>query len=153
LQKVESFCFFVGGWGRGRSGVARSRTLIAYVPRSGIFDAQTEFVDEVNVDDSDVKFTNITDKGYRCRMAAWRSGKQQLLQPFFAKADRKFTSKEVLQSATIASHRSGNERAVNVGKRSGKIARGAENHDDLADLDDLWLCWGFQANFMFRPIH
>ena len=107
---------------------------------------------EVDEGNKDIKFTNITDKGYRCRMAAWRTGKQLLLQPFFAKADRKFSSKEVLASAKIASHRSGNERAVKVAKRAGKIARGAVGPDSFEDLDDLWLCWGFQANFMYQPV-
>ena len=107
-----------------------------YVSKSGIFDAQTDFVEKHDKADADVKHTNVT-----------------LLQPFFAKADRKFSTREVLHSAKIASHRSGNERAVNVAKRSGKIARGAECHEDLGDIADLWLCWGFQANFMFRPIH
>ena len=123
-----------------------------YVPRTGILDAQKEFVEKADLGNKDVVFTNITDKGYRCRMAAWRTGKQLLLQPFFAKADRKFSSKEVLASARIASHRSGNERAVKVAKRSGKIARGALGPENLANLDDLWLCWVFQANFMYKPV-
>lgn len=85
-------------------------------------------------------------------MATWRSGKQLLPQPFFAKADRKFSSKEVLSSAKIASHRSGNERAVKVAKQSGKIAHGAVGPESLEDIDDMWLSWGFQANFMHQPV-
>ena len=75
-----------------------------YVPKSGLFEEQEKFVEEYDLKYSDVKFTNVADKGYRCRMAAWRSGRQLLLQPFFAKVDKKFSSKEVLHSAKIASH-------------------------------------------------
>jgi hypothetical protein len=42
----------------------------------------------------ELAFTNVLDKGYRCVLAAWRAGGQLLLQPFFAKSDRKFSSNE-----------------------------------------------------------
>jgi hypothetical protein len=60
-----------------------------------------------------VELLNILDKCYRCVLAAWRAGGQLLLQPLFAKSDRKFTSNEVLLSGAVATDRSANERAVN----------------------------------------
>jgi hypothetical protein len=63
-------------------------------------------------------FTNIVDKGYRCGMAAWRAGKQLVLQPVFAKSD---TKQQVHCSANVAADRSGNERAVKMAKHSALI--------------------------------
>ena len=40
--------------------------------------------------------------------------------------------------ASIAADRVGNERGVNVSKRCG--------------FNDVWLCWSFQANFMYSPV-
>jgi len=79
---------------------------------------QEEFVKQCPVH-SDIPFLNILDKGYRCLLAAWRAWWQLMLQPDFAKSDRHFNSHEVLQSAGVATDRSGNERGVNVSKRSG----------------------------------
>jgi hypothetical protein len=87
----------------------------------------------------ELAFTNILDKGYRCVLAAWRAGGQLLLQPFLAKSDRKFSSNEVLLSGAVATDRSANEHAVIRLKASGRIA-------------DMWIAWGFQCNFMFKPV-
>jgi hypothetical protein len=57
-------------------------------------------------------FTNILDRGHQVVLAAWRQGKQFVLQPTFAKSDTKFTGKETLLSAAVAADRAGNERAV-----------------------------------------
>ena len=75
-----------------------------------------------------------------------------MLQPFFAKSDRKFNSREVLLSGAVASDRSANERAVNRMKESGMIARGIHQTQDLVRSADVWLAWGFQCNFMFKPV-
>jgi len=101
---------------------------------------------------SSLSFTNILDKGYRCILAAWRAGGQLLLQPFFAKSDRKFLSTEVLLSGAVASDCSGNERAVNHLKSSDMIARGIHQLQDLEQTADLWIGYGFQCNFMFKPV-
>jgi hypothetical protein len=58
----------------------------------------------------DLFFTNILDKGYRCIFVSWRSGGQLLLQPFFARSNRKFSSREVLLSGAVAIDRSDNDR-------------------------------------------
>ncbi len=68
------------------------------------------------------------------------------------KSDGKFTTGEVLRSASIAADRSGNERAVRVAKMSAHVKRGLTTHNDHERLADVWLAWSFQANFMFRSI-
>jgi hypothetical protein len=42
--------------------------------------------------------------------------------------------------------------AVNVMKRSGLIRRGLQKHQDTSAIADVWLAWGFQANFMYKPV-
>jgi hypothetical protein len=55
-------------------------------------------------------------------------------------------------SASVAADRSGNERAVNVVKRSGFLKRGLRPAQSPAQIDDVWKAWSFQANFMFKPV-
>jgi hypothetical protein len=121
-----------------------------YLSQSGILEMQEEFVKQDP--SSNTAFTNILDKGYRCVLAAWRRGKQFVMQPTFCKSDQQFCTKHLLDSAAIATDRAGNERAVNVCKRSGVLQRGLLRNGSPADLDDTWLAWSFQANFMFRPV-
>jgi hypothetical protein len=97
-------------------------------------------------------FCNIFDKGYRCILAAYRAGKQECIQPIFAKSDRRFVGDETVVSASVASDRSGNERAVNICKQSGYIKRGLTPHGNPRRLNDSWLAWSFQANFMYAPV-
>jgi hypothetical protein len=120
-----------------------------YLSESGILEMQQDFVKTDLT--SNLPFTNIVDKGYRCVIAAWRKG-QYLVQPKFARSDRKFTTADILTSACIATDRAGNERAVNVCKYSGVIQRGLYRNGNMADLDDSWLAWSFQSNFVFRPV-
>jgi len=121
-----------------------------YQERSGLLEFQHRF--QQSDPTSDICFTNILDKGYRCVQAAWRAGEQLLLQPFFARSDRKFSSREVLLSGAVASDRSGNERAVNCLKSSGMIARGIHQTQDLSRFADVWKAYGFQCNFMYNPV-
>lgn len=121
-----------------------------YFEKSGILEMQSEFAAESN--NPEVQFTNILDKGYHAVLAAWRMGKQLILQPAYKKSERKFTSAEVLLSAAVAADRSGNERAVNVAKRCFILGKGMEPRHRLDEIDDIWKAWGFQANFMFAPV-
>ena len=98
-----------------------------------------------------VPFLNIYDKGYRARDVCRRHG-QLTAQPAFCKSDKRFTGSNTLYSASIASDRGGNERAVLVSKRSGVIKRGFKAGMDVKRFQDTWLTWGFQSNFMFDPV-
>ena len=139
-------CGWMGGWELHLGAISDT----AYFENSGLLSEQLEF--QKNDSSSDLSFTNILDKGYRSILAAWRAGGQLLLQPFFAKSDRKFTSKEVLLSAAVASDRSANERAVKRMKCSGMISRGIHQSEGLEMMADLWIAWGFQCNFMYKPV-
>ena len=93
------------------------------------------------------------DKGYRSVLDARAFG-QRCLQPDFAQSDSKFSGKETLHSACIAVIRSGNERAVKMAKMSWFLKRGGMVQGWPLDLlDDMWLAWGFQVNFMYNSVH
>ena len=96
-------------------------------------------------------FLNIYDKGYRARDVCRRHG-QLTAQPAFCKSDKRFTGSNTLYSASIASDRGGNERAILVSKRSGVIKRGFKAGMDVKRFQDTWLTWDFQSNFMFNPV-
>ena len=123
-----------------------------YLEECGILEEQRCYA-EADVEDGEdvLPFTNITDKGYRCVVAAWKKG-QFLLQPTFHRTDQKITSRNLLTSATIASDRGGNERAVRVCKYSNLIKRKLHKNSDPAVFNECWLAWSFQVNFMYRPV-
>ncbi|KAL7427990.1 hypothetical protein ACHAXH_000754 [Discostella pseudostelligera] len=127
-----------------------------YNRQEGYLQRQQEFQDAdlVEIDGNLVviPFLNIYDKGYRARMAAWKSGKQGVLQPTFAPSDRRFSGKETKISASIASDRGGNERAVNVSKRSAYISRGFRPNMNPERFDMAWRSCSFKSNFMFKPV-
>jgi hypothetical protein len=99
-----------------------------------------------------VPFTNIYDKGYRAKLVAWRAGKQRVLQPVWANSDRRFERDETLLTASVATDRGGNERAVNVSKRAWYVSRGFQQNSCPKQLNDAWMTWSFQSNFMFEPV-
>jgi hypothetical protein len=140
-------CGWLGTWSLWAGAISDTD----YMHSSGILEAQREFVEACKAHPNQ-PFTIILDKGYRCRLAAWREGMQTMLQPWFADSDKKFGSKQVLTSAQIAHDRSGNERAVNVSKRSNLVKRGHHMAADTATTDDVWIGWSFQANFMYKPV-
>ena len=117
-----------------------------------IFEKQKKFAEDDLDEDEYVPFANIFDKGYRCTLEAYRAGKQECIQPIFAKSDRRFTGKDTVISASVASDRSGNERAVNMAKKSGYIKRGLACGSDPERLNNAWLAWSFQVNFMYNTV-
>ena len=120
-----------------------------YFVRSGILQQQHTFIDDHDSDSKQYQWINILDKGYRVVEAAWREGRQFVLQPTFAKADKKFTSDETIRSSTVASDRGGNERAVRLAKMCGFLQHGTESHQDINVLCEAWLGWGFICNFIY----
>ena len=118
-----------------------------YLNKTEILELQKFFQEK----DGGIPFLNILDRGYRSTRAAWAK-KQLILQPTFAQSDQKFSDVDVLRSASVAADRSGNERAVRVTKMSSYVKRGTTQHKDIVRLCDVWLAWGWQANFMFKSI-
>jgi hypothetical protein len=84
--------------------------------------------------------------------AKWRHGEKLTAQPIFGKSDQQFKGSETKYSASLASDQGANERGVNDSKRSGMIKRGFKPGMDPAMFDDVLLCWGFMANFMYEQV-
>ena len=113
---------------------------------------QQEFALNDLVNGQVLPFTNIYDKGYRAKMIAWKTGKQRVIQPVWASSDRRFGRNETLLTVVVATDRSGNERAVNVSKRAWFISRGFHQKQLSKQMNEAWLTWSFQCNFMFIPV-
>ena len=123
-----------------------------YQRETEIFQRQEEYSKWDLVNNDITAFTTILDKGYQVTLAAWQAGKQMIKQPVFAKCDTKFSGKETLTSASVATDQSGNERAVNVAKKSGFVKRGLQSNACPVWLDNIWCAFSFQANFMYKPV-
>ena len=122
-----------------------------YNRNAGYLEEQAAFQQNDLCDGELLRFTNVYDKGYPARKICWEHG-QFTAQPIFGRSDERFTGRDTIYSASIASDRAGNERAVNVCKRSGVIQRGFKPGMDAQMFQDVWITWGFQANFMFDSI-
>ena len=145
------------GWGGANHLWAGGTSDTQYLNDSGILETQEIFSRNDLVDDgkggrTKVPFTNILDKGYRSTVAAWQAGKQLVSQPDFKRSDRKFRAVETISSAGIATDRSSNERQVNRCKMTGEVSRGLQPGRDYTRLDDAWLAFSFQVNFMFKSV-
>ena len=73
-----------------------------------------------------IAFTNIYDKGYLAKKVAWGTGKQLVVQPEWAESDKKFGCNNTMLSASVATDRSCNERAVNVSSEHGLSAEASK---------------------------
>ena len=122
-----------------------------YHKNSGYLEEQAEFQKKDKVGGEVLPFTVILDKGYRARAVNWRHDGQLTAQPVYGKSDQRFKGSQTMLSASIASDRGGNERAVNVSKRCGVVKRGFKESMDAKMFQDTWITWGFQSNFMFNP--
>eukprot|EP00957_Ditylum_brightwellii_P155077 11804807-Ditylum_brightwellii.AAC.1 len=112
-------------WMVGSRGVmAGSMSDTHYQESTGIFQQQEIFSRNDTVESKHIPFINIFDKGYRSCLAAWHCNRQLTLQPDYAKSNVQFRGIQTLQSASIATDRSGNEHAVNVYKLYGILKRG-----------------------------
>ena len=124
-----------------------------YFVRSGILQQQKIYVKYFDELFANVQWVNVLDKGYRVVEAAWRVGQQFVLQPTFAKSDAKFTTNETIRSAAVASDRGGNERAVRLAKMCGYMLNVMNPLQTIETLCDVWLCWGFIVNFIYKPVY
>ena len=82
-----------------------------------------------------------------------RQYNQSCRQPIFSKSDEQFQRNDVLLSAGVAVNRSGNDRGAKYMKHSWIVRRGIKHGNfDLPTVDDIWLAWGFQVNFMYKIV-
>ena len=58
----------------------------------------------------------------------------------------------MLAAASEAADRSGNERAVKLAKKSGLLKRGLKPRASPIRLNNAWMSWSFQVNFMYAPV-
>ena len=123
-----------------------------YNRREGYLKLQEDFANNDHVNEAVLPFTNIYDKGYRAKMVAWKTGKQHVLQPVWAESDRRFGRNETLLTGSVATDCAGNERAVNVSKRAWFVNRGFTPNMSPKQMNNAWLTWSFQSNFMFDPV-
>ncbi len=123
-----------------------------YQEDSGIYEAQDKFAKADKVENDHLSFTNVLDKGYRTRLAAWRNGKQHTLQSEFAKSDSKFGRNKTFTSSKIAADRAANEQVVRLTKMSGYLKRGLSRRKSFRRLGDAWLAWGFIIHFMYASV-
>ena len=80
------------------------------------------------------------------------AGGQGTLQPPTSRSDERFTDKMTVYAAFIAHNRLGNERAVNVCKRSVMVKRRLVPNMNPARLNYVWRGWAIRANFMYKSI-
>lgn len=123
-----------------------------YLKHTKTFEKQQRFAKEDKVDGKEIPFSVMLDKGYHVNLPAFRADKQQVMQPTFAKSDKKFTGQETIYSASIASHRGANERGVNRSKLCGYLRRGLHPNGNPSLLDDVWLSWWFTVNFLYKSV-
>jgi hypothetical protein len=125
-----------------------------YMIKSKVFELQHMFLMKRDLSCVDISWLNMLDKGYRNIGAhAWRQGNQMIVQPAFSKVDQRFGSFDTLRSSSVATIRAGNERAVRNAKVCKFISTGLNANESVTRLCDVWLIWGFQINFMFKPVH
>lgn len=127
-----------------------------YTKREEFLQAQRKFQenDKVIIDGQEkiLPWLIIFDKGFRVNAAAWAEGEQLVLQPDFAKSDRRFSRLQTLASASVAADRGANERTVNVSKRAGHISRGFCPNMCPIQFNKAWKSAAFRANFMYKPV-
>jgi hypothetical protein len=123
-----------------------------YILKSGILTTQETYIEKYDPD-RPTTWTIICDRGFLIALSAFKAGRQIVIQPTFSIKHTKFTDYETIRTAAVAKDRSGNERGVRVMKLSDFISQGMLPNENTHKLSDVWRCWGFQSNFMYRPIH
>jgi hypothetical protein len=126
-----------------------------YMTKGNVFDSLNDFIQRYETDEEARKttFTIILDRGYRIVTEAFSEGGHFTLQPIFAEADNHFKTFETYISSSIATDRSGNQRAVRYLEISDYVKKGLITNESVDCLCDTWLAWGFQVNFMYKPVH
>lgn len=140
----------LGGWMGGDHCGMGSISDSNHVLKNKILETQEKFQNEDRVGEHILPFTIFLDRGYHLNLQAYRCGGQIVRQPSFLKGNRRFYGREMLRSASVANIRSGNERAVRKAKLAGFIRKGLRAGESPRRLDDAFLAWTFQCNFMYQ---
>jgi hypothetical protein len=122
-----------------------------YMIKSEVLQIQQKYLQMYDAQPK-IPFTMILDKGYRITASAWGIAGTFVLQPSFARSDKKFTARQTIRNAAIASDRATNECAVRLSKLSGYIRTGLLQNEATKRLCDIWITWSFQCNFNYKPV-
>jgi hypothetical protein len=123
-----------------------------YFQKAKILETQQSYL--TTHDNNNISWTIVCDQGFLITLAAFRCGGQIVIQPTFSRGySERFTDIETLFTGGVARDRSGNERAVRNMKLSGYITDCLLPNESVDRMADVWLCWGFQTNFLYRPTH
>jgi hypothetical protein len=119
--------------------------------KSGVSDENHTYMTKIDIGKP---FTITVNKGYGINKPAWKLGKQFVLQPSIAQSDLtfKFNAHESIHGAPIASDRSANEQAVHLAQVWEYVSKGLLAHECSNRLDNIWLVWGYQVTFMYKPM-
>ena len=126
-----------------------------YQEHTKIFEQQQKFSEQDLVGENKdryIPFSNILDQGCRCILLMQRAGGQDCFLPIFSKSDQCFIGNETVVLTSVALDRSGNKRAVNICKTAGFIKQVLTGIMSTIRLNNDWLAWSFQANFMYAPV-
>ena len=123
-----------------------------YHSDAGYLEEQRKFQESDLVDGQVIRFVNLLDRGFRGKMASWKSGHQVALQPPSAKSDRRFTGRQTIFAGNVTHGRGGNRRAVRVCKRCGLAKRGFLPNMSATRLNNARRAFGFWANLMYEPV-
>ena len=147
-------CSFVDGWALRIFGLVQSAIQIT-TNEQGIRRSRNNLQRRIWCSSMGAHVVSISEyirQGYRAKAVAHRAGKQLVLQPDFTESDKQFNRNQTLRSAFVATDRGGNEREVNVSKRSWYVKQGFQPNSDPKQMNDAWLTWSFKSNFMFAPV-
>jgi hypothetical protein len=127
-QRNTYSAYYAGNVGKGAVFIELWMGAVSdteYMLRSKVFEQQQDFIKNRDPQYMRISWLNMLDKGY-CNLGdyAWNKGGQMIVQPNFARSDARFTSYETIRSASVASIRAGNERAVKNIKASKYISTG-----------------------------
>ena len=129
-----------------------------YNKRAGYLKEQHKFQEnDLVFDDGDamgrkVVFLILYNRGYRAKMAAYLEGKQEVVPSLASRSNERFRDRMTVYAATVAHNRSGNERSVNVCKRSAMVKRGFKPGMNPIRFNAVWRGWAFRANFTYEAV-
>jgi hypothetical protein len=136
------------GWMGGSELFVGAVSDTDYINKAKILEMQQSYLTTHDINKSNITWTIICDRGFLITLSAFRCGGQMVIQPPYSKTELRFTDREVLLTGNISKDRSGNERAVR-----NMINNGLMPNESVVRMSDVWLCWGFQTNFMYKPTH
>ena len=141
-----------GGWNMAAPLHSGSISDTKYMEDSGILLEQQKLADSED-GNAPHSITNITDRGMKCEVTAWRYGKQTFLTPAFKLSGQvSFLPSQALRITTIARDRAQNERMVKRPKLFKFLTAGIPLNMSMLLLNAMWMNINFRTNFIYRSL-